>query len=263
MAAISDRRGFIRTSGLRMKNFVVNLNRQPEKYENFRKLNAGTNIAFERFEASEGASLSPQDALGMNLVVSGAQFTPGAVGCAASHFRIWQQTAQSEVPALVFEDDAIIRNDIIERLDFLRRLDAWDYVALGYNTDSILELELTPGFKSEMMFTPKQPSDDSAAMFQRSTAEVAALRLVHCFGTAGYVVSPRGATKLLELCFPMENRFLKIPSLNRTVPVLGVDGMMNFIYHSIEAFACVGPLVIPRNNNAVSTTVPSGEIPRW
>lgn len=246
-----------------MKNFVVNLNRQPEKYERFLKLNAGSKIAFERFEASDGASFSSQDVLGMNLVVSGAQFTPGAVGCAASHLRIWQQTAQSEVPALVFEDDAIVRNDITARLDVLRRLKDWDYVALGYNTDSILELELTPGFKSEMVFTPKQPSNESAAVFQRSTAEVAAFRLINCFGTAGYVVSPRGAKRLLELCFPMENRFLRVAALNRTIPVMGVDGMMNFIYNSIEAFACLSPLVIPKNNNAVSTTVPTGEIPRW
>lgn len=246
-----------------MKNFVVNLNRQPEKYESFLRLNAGSKIAFERFEASDGASFSSQDVLGMNLVVSGAQFTPGAVGCAASHLRIWQQTVQSEVPALVFEDDAIVRNDITERLDVLRRLKDWDYVALGYNTDSILELELTPGFKSEMVFTPKQPSNESAAVFQRSTAEVAAFRLINCFGTAGYVVSPRGAKRLLELCFPMENRFLRVAALNRTIPVMGVDGMMNFIYNSIEAFACLSPLVIPKNNNAVSTTVPTGEIPRW
>jgi GR25 family glycosyltransferase involved in LPS biosynthesis len=246
-----------------MKNFVVNLNRQPEKYESFLRLNAGTKIAFERFEASDGASFSSQDALGMNLVVPGAQFTPGAVGCAASHFRIWQQTAQSEAPALVFEDDAIIRNDITEHLDVLQRLEDWDYVALGYNIDSILELELAPGFKTGMVFMPKQPTDETAVAFQRSTAGVAALRLTSCFGTAGYVVSPRGAKKLLELCFPMENRFLKIPVLNRMVPVLGIDGMMNFIYASIEAFACLSPLVIPRNNNAVSTTVPTGDIPRW
>ncbi|QPF94214.1 glycosyltransferase family 25 protein [Bradyrhizobium commune] len=246
-----------------MKNFVVNLNRQPDKYESFLRLNAGTRIVFERFEASDGASFSSQDALGMNLVVPGAQFTPGAVGCAASHFRIWQQTAQSEMPALVFEDDAIVRNDIGERLDVLHRLADWDYVALGYNIDSIVELELTPGFKSTMVFMPKQPSSESAAAFQKSTAQVATLRLTNCFGTAGYVVSPRGARKLLELCFPMENRFLRIPMLNRTVPVMGIDGMMNFIYHSIEAFACFSPLVIPKNNNANSTTVPTGEVPRW
>lgn len=114
-----------------------------------------------------------------------------------------------------------------------------------------------------MVFTPKQPSNESAEVFQRSTAEVAAFRLINCFGTAGYVVSPRGAKRLLELCFPMENRFLRVAALNRTIPVLGVDGMMNFIYNSIEAFACLSPLVIPKNNNAVSTTVPTGEIPRW
>ncbi|WP_212425228.1 glycosyltransferase family 25 protein [Bradyrhizobium manausense] len=250
-------------TGRCMKNIVVNLNRQPEKYESFLRLNAGTKITFERFQASDGASLSPEDALGMNLVVPGAQFTAGAVGCAASHVRIWQQTLQSGIPALVFEDDAIIRHDITERLDVLRGLKDWDYVALGYNTDTTLEVELAPGFKSTMMFMPKRPTDESAAAFQRSTSDVAALRLTTCFGTAGYVVSPRGAKKLLELCLPMENRFLKIPMFNRMVPVLGIDGMMNFIYASIEAYACLSPLVIPGNNNAVSTTVPTGEIPRW
>ncbi|MDN5002303.1 glycosyltransferase family 25 protein [Bradyrhizobium sp. GCM10027634] len=250
-------------SGPCMKNFVVNLNRQPEKFESFLRLNAGTGIAFERFEASDGASFSPEEALGMNLVVPGSQFTAGAVGCAASHVRIWQQTIQSGIPALVFEDDAIVRHDITERLDVVRRLEDWDYVALGYNTDSTLEVELTPGFRSAMVFSPKQPTDQNAAAFQTSTSEVTALRLSSCFGTAGYVVSPRGAKKLLELCLPMENRFLKLPVFNRMVPVLGVDGMMNFIYQSIEAFACLSPLVIPRNNNAVSTTVPTGEIPRW
>ncbi|MGY8710062.1 hypothetical protein RAD16_30375 [Bradyrhizobium sp. 18BD] len=45
-------------SGPCMKNFVVNLNRQPEKYESFLRLNAGSKIAFERFEASDGTSFS-------------------------------------------------------------------------------------------------------------------------------------------------------------------------------------------------------------
>jgi len=52
-----------------MKNFVINLTRQPEKYESFLQLNAGTRIAFDRFEATDGAKLLPQDVLGMRLVV--------------------------------------------------------------------------------------------------------------------------------------------------------------------------------------------------
>ena len=40
-----------------MKNFVVNLDRQPEKYESFLKLNAGAGIAFHRHAACDGAAL--------------------------------------------------------------------------------------------------------------------------------------------------------------------------------------------------------------
>jgi glycosyl transferase, family 25 len=246
-----------------MKNFVVNLNRQPEKYESFLKLNAGTKIAFERFEASDGALFSPKDAVGMKLVVPGVQLTPGAVGCAASHFRIWMQTVESGVSALVFEDDAIIRDDISERLGLLLpTLKDWDYITLGYNTDSILDLELAPGMKSMMMFLPKYPDGESAAAFQRSTAQVAAMKLNNCFGTPGYVVSPEGARKLLQLCFPMDNRTYPVPALNRTLAAVGVDGVMNTIYSSIQAFACFAPLVVPKNDHATST-VQTGALRRW
>jgi GR25 family glycosyltransferase involved in LPS biosynthesis len=83
-------------------------------------------------------------------VAPGSQFTPGAVGCAASHFRIWQQTVESATPALVFEDDAILRNDIKERLDvLLPALTDRDYIALGYNTDVVLDLDWAPGHESD------------------------------------------------------------------------------------------------------------------
>ena len=246
-----------------MKNFVINLNRQPEKYESFLQMNAGTKIAFERFEASDGASLSPKDVVEMKLLAPGAKLTPGAVGCAASHFRIWVQTVESGVPALVFEDDVIIRDDIKERLDsLLPTLEDWDYITLGYNTDSILDLELVPGMTSRMMFLPKYPNGENAASFQKSTAQVAAMRLNNCFGTPGYVVSPEGARKLLKLCFPMDNRTFPVPALNRTLPAVGVDGMMNTIYSSIQAFACFAPLVVPKNDHATST-VQTGALRRW
>ena len=238
-----------------MKNFVINLNRQPKKYETFLEMNAGTGIAFERFEASDGKSFSLQDAVGMKLVVPEAQLTPGAVGCGASHFRIWQQMTESEVPALVFEDDAIIRHDINERLvALLPTLGNWDILALGYNTDSILDVEFAPGMNSMMAFKPEHLEDWCGASFQRSKSQVAVLRLNNCFGTAGYAVSPAGARKLLQLCFPMENLLFPIPALGRTFTVYGIDGMMNSIYRSIEAFACFAPLVMPRNDIVNSTT---------
>jgi glycosyl transferase, family 25 len=246
-----------------MKNFVINLGRQPERYDNFLRVNAATKIAFERFEASDGASLSREDVVGTKLVAPGAQFTPGAVGCAASHFRIWRQTVEAETPALVFEDDAILRNDIRERLDvLLPALTNWDYFALGYNTDVVLDLEWAPGMRAMMTFQPKYPKDEYAAVFQVSTAQVAAIRLNNCFGTPGYMVSPAGARKLLQLCFPLDNRSYPLPALNATARVVGIDAMLNAVYASIRAFACFAPLVVSKNEQAASS-VQTGATQTW
>ena len=246
-----------------MKNFVINLGRQPERYDNFLRLNAATKIAFERFDASDGVLLSREDAVGMKLVAPGTQFTPGAGGCAASHFRIWQQTVESGTPALVFEDDAILRNDIKERLDvLLPALTNWDYIALGYNTDLVLDLDWAPGMRAMMVFQPKYPNDENAAVFQVSTAQVAAIRLNNCFGTPGYVISPAGARKLLQLCFPMDNRSYPVPAYNATGKVIGIDSMLNTVFASVRAFACFAPLVVTKNDQATST-VQTGAAQLW
>jgi glycosyl transferase family 25 len=237
-----------------MKNFVINLNRQPDKYENFIKRNAGAEIPFERFEASDGALFGSKEVLTMRLVAFGARFTKGAVGCAASHFRIWKRLVEEGVPALVFEDDATLRHDISDRLEsLLPTLEDWDFLTLGYNVDSILDVELAQGMKSMMVFRPQHPNDESDAIFQKSNPPVAAFRLNNCFGTPGYAISPAGAKKLLQLCFPMDNRQFAVPALNGSLLVEGVDGMMNGIYKFIKAYACFAPLVIPRNDHATST----------
>ena len=41
-----------------MENFVINLAREPQKFENFLKLNNGSKIEFQRYEACDGATLS-------------------------------------------------------------------------------------------------------------------------------------------------------------------------------------------------------------
>jgi glycosyl transferase, family 25 len=246
-----------------MKNFVINLSRKPERYESFLRLNAATRIAFERFDASDGALFSREDAVRMKWVAPGTEFTAGAVGCAASHFRIWQQTVETGTPALVFEDDAILRNDIKERLDaLLPVLTNWDYIALGYNTDVALDVEWAPGMRAMMAFEPKYPSEEHAAVFQLSREQVAVVKLNNCFGTPGYAISPEGARKLLQLCSPMDNRSYAIPAINATGRVIGIDCMLNAVFASVRAFACFAPLVVTKNDGAVST-VQTGAAQLW
>ncbi|WP_439409526.1 glycosyltransferase family 25 protein [Bradyrhizobium sp. DASA03076] len=239
-----------------MKNFVINLDRHPEKFENFVKRNADCGIAFERFPATNGLELTDQEVMAMRLVAPGSQFTRGAVGGAASLWRILNWIAGQNEPALVFEDDCTIRHDIIARLEnLLPTLGNWDLLVLGCNTDSVLDLELAQGMKSMMVFRPAHPDDRSDAAFQSANSQVAALRLNTCFGPAGNLISPAGATRLLELCYPMDNRPVQIEALgNRMLRTTGLDGMGNSVYRFMQAYACFAPLVVPRNNNATSTT---------
>jgi GR25 family glycosyltransferase involved in LPS biosynthesis len=239
-----------------MKNFVINLKRQPEKFDNFLKLNAGAGIAFERYEACDGAALAEQDAIDMKIVVPGTKFSKGSIGCAVSHYRLWQQAVEINEPILVFEDDAAVRDDfngIYPAL--LAALESWDYFTFGYNTDSILDIEWARGMTSAIAFAPRQPSPANQQDFVKSTPPVAAYRLNNCFGTCGYAISPSGARRLLKHCFPMNNRQITIQALKRTFPAFNFDCILNDVYGRIEAYACFPPLVLPKNDVAVSTTM--------
>jgi GR25 family glycosyltransferase involved in LPS biosynthesis len=239
-----------------MKNFVINLDRCPEKYQRFIERNAGCGIAFERFSAVNGLELTNQEVMAMGLVAPGARFTNGAVGGAASLWKILNWIAGQSEPALVFEDDCTIRHDIIARLQMLLpSLEGWDLLVLGYNTDSSLDIEIAPGMKSMMAFRPRLQDDQNELTFQRANSHVAAFRLNNCFGPAGNLISPVGAKRLLELCFPMDNRPVQIEALaNRVLPTHGLDGMGNSVYRFMQAYACFAPLVVPRNDNTTSTT---------
>lgn len=239
-----------------MKNFVVNLDRQPEKFERFLKRNEGCGIAFERFPAVDGSKLTDEEVMAMGLVAPGSRFAPGTVGGTASMSKIWKMVAEQDEPALVFEDDCTIRHDTLARLStLLPTLGDWDILVLGCNTDSVLDVEWAPGMKAMMGFRPQHPDDVSDAAFQRATTQVAAFRLNCCFGPGGYVLSPAGARRVYPYWLPMDNRLVTIEALgNRAVPTMGADMMANSIYRFIKAYACFAPLVVPRNNIAASTT---------
>ena len=254
----------------KMKNFVVSLDRQPEKFERFLKRNEGCGIAFERFPAVDGLKLTDEEVMAMGIVAPGSRFAPGTVGGTASMARIWKQVAQQDEPALVFEDDCTIRHDVNARLAaLLPSLGDWDVLVLGYNTDSILDLELapamtstsTPGLeslpsmKAMMVFKPGHADDLTDAVFQRSTSQVAAFRLNNCFGPGGYVLSPAGARRMYPYFFPMDNRVVTIEALgNRALTTMGADMMGNSVYRFVKAYACFAPLVVPRNDAANSST---------
>ncbi len=194
-----------------MENFVINLAREPQKFENFLKLNSGSKIDFQRYKACDGAALSEAEAVKMKIVMPGTKFTKGSIGCTVSHFRLWQQCIEKDEPILVFEDDAAVRNDFNEAFPkLLAGLGRWEYLTFGYNSDSILDIEIANGMNSALAFTPQYPGDNTLKDFVRATKPASAYRLNNCFGTCGYAISPEGAKRLSKFCFPMNNRTITI-----------------------------------------------------
>jgi glycosyl transferase family 25 len=239
-----------------MENFVINLAREPKKFENFLKLNGGSKIDFRRYDACDGAAASEAEAVSMKIVVPGTKFTKGSIGCAISHFRLWQQCIEKGEPILVFEDDAAVRNDFNEIFPrLLAGLEGWDYLTFGYNTDSILDIEIANGITSAIAFSPNYPSEQALKDFVHSAKPASAYRLNNCFGTCGYAISPAGAKKLSKLCFPMNNRSITIAALKRTFPAFNFDCILNDVYPKIDAYVSYPPLVVPKNDRNVSTTI--------
>jgi glycosyl transferase family 25 len=109
--------------------------------------------------------------------------SPGGVGCALSHISIWQQMVQRQIPILlVIEDDASLPNDFVQKTNdliskspTLQDPQSWDLWLLATKPQGITEIKGDPLVQEIKHFT----------------------------GTIAYVITLRGATKLLEHALPV------------------------------------------------------------
>lgn len=235
--------------------WVINLARTPERLAAFYKQNAGSGIAFRRFEAADGRAIDDAEAVRLGLIKPGTKWnTRGTIGVALSHRNLWEATAAENRPRIVLEDDAYIRGDCRTVFTALTAgLAGWDVILLGYNTDALVEFNVTGDFDMSGLFTVKHPTPAQLEKFTRARSPVALFPLRHAFGICGYAVSPAGARKLIERCFPMDNRMLEFKAANQRFRALSIDSMMNAFYRELAAYIFVGPLVLPHNDWQAST----------
>ena len=218
--------------------------------------NSAACIPFRHFTAVDGAKMteSPQ-AIGL-LAPGITNYSNGALGCAVSHRALWKQCAASAKNIVIFEDDAIVRHDFMAQVDALMaRGKPWDVIFFGCNTDTVVSIPSTGGINLTGHFSTLYPSPAQLAGFVEQKTDVSLLRLKFAFGLCGYAVSPKGADKLIERCFPMDNRPVYIDEENRSFPAYGIDCMMVSAYPSIGAFMCFPPLVMTPNDQTTSQTV--------
>jgi len=176
------------------KIYYVNLDEDKQKNKFFIQQINKTNYKnkCERFSAVSGKnidintiddSIITQNArdsiVSLKQRVFGISLTYGSLGCALSHKKIWEECMMSSKPYLIFEDDIIPHSNFNflfnQVTDQLSSID-YDIFYIGYNE--------IPGFKK--------------AKIDNVISKPSGL----ITGTYGYIVSPKGASKLLSI-FPL------------------------------------------------------------
>jgi hypothetical protein len=79
------------------------------------------------------------------------------------------------------------------------------------------------------------------------------LRLTNAFGLCCYSISPLGARKFLDHCFPLRESELFICEVNLRVGNYGIDVAMNHLYCQSQSYVCFPPLAATANDHAIST----------
>lgn len=236
-----------------METYYINLDKRPDKNELFIKRNAGL-LPFKRCSATDGAALDPGALIGSRIIDSGLDcYSKGALGCAMSHKLLWDYAEQQSGPVTIIEDDAVLNHRFqIDSEEMLGKLPAdWDIILWGWNFDSLLHVLLPGGFDSVTSF-PAQVSDNQLIEFRCSEILSTPLKLQGAFGTVAYTISPNGARRLKQCCFPLMKEYVIIPGLNRQLLNIGIDVVMNKWYRHLQAFAAFPPLIMTKNDKASS-----------
>ena len=227
---------------------VIHLSRATERKKRFFALNKIDSLHFELVEGIDSRHLDCDELKRQNLIKAGTTFrTPG---CGLTHRKLWLQSVETQTPLIVCEDDAVIRRDFREQFSKCMSVlpKDWDFLLLGYNFDSILDVDIIAGTERlSGRFTNKRLATSGLKIFQKSSAPVSVLPLRNAFGTPGYAVSPAGARYLLENVFPLRNVPVTIPYYGRNMESRSIDTMMNGLYRKMKAFACVPPLIVTPN----------------
>jgi len=243
-----------------MRGVVINLERRPDRKRQFLAWNSDHGIAFTFIAATEGASLATDALVRDNLLVAGPHRYPdGAIGNALSHRALWRQCAQSADPMLVFEDDACLRKDFVRLAESALAVAGsdWDIFFFGYNTDAAIAVITPEALFGVIVFddhAKKKPGYfEKFATAAPETPPPSVFTAARVWGTLGYMVTPRGAQRLLDACFPLSSEdAILLHVEQRTVPPVALDGMINLALQRglVTAKCCFPPIVAGPNDDS-------------
>ena len=116
------------------KIYVINLNKNKDRWDVISKAAKKANIPITRFNAIYGKELPPNHPDIIKYFDKNNKLNSGQIGCALSHIKILEEAVKNNYDnILVFEDDAIIPPDFWEKLEpVVNELpDDWDILSLN------------------------------------------------------------------------------------------------------------------------------------
>lgn len=233
---------------------VISLTSTPERRQRFH--DANSEVTYEFFDAIDGRTIDPGAALQFRDV----PYTTGAMGCALSHVALWREASGGSKGMTIAEDDAIMRADFdLASAQVMRDAPAeWDVIVWAWNFDSVLSLNVLLGVSPVVLICNQDQLRENIPRFREMHEFPSLMRLDKCFGLPCYSVSPTGAAKLLQLCWPPRAKAVYVPGLKSNwVLNDGIDKLAMAAYPQINAFVALPPLAVTPNLNDESLTRPT------
>lgn len=171
----------------KLKTFVVNLDRRPDRWEEFEKNDNVKFLNYERFSAVDGSKLKPTVQLQQIFEHNDYNMREGMVGCALSHIKLCVQLMNDAADVyLILEDDIDYVPEFEIKLKYccseLIKTN-WDMFYLGHHIwQNFIDNEV---FSKTLC--PKVEQFSRSESLKRSMG-----------GTIGYMITKRGAGKLLD-----------------------------------------------------------------
>lgn len=236
---------------------VVNLDRSPDRLQEFIEQNGALPVKFLRWSAVDGSAVDI-DALVTEGILDRrilATYTAGALGSALSHLGLWRRAVETQQPLTLCEDDAIFNHDFPRIAEaVIAQLPAdWDIILWGWNFDAHLTFNLLPGVSTCTATFDQEAARGGVEQFVKQQIGVRVYRLMRAFGMPCYTVSCKGAQLLRRHCLPLRPMSVFYPGLKRMWPNTAIDVMASDLYPQIKAFVSLPPLVITKNEHRIST----------
>ena len=235
---------------------VISLDGTAARLELLQQNFAGSSTSIPRIKGINGQAIDYDYLIDSNCLDPTAfQWPKGQVGCGLSHLKCMIKCYQSNKPWLIFEDDVIPSLNWEQELSSLL-ISApihWDFLLLGWNFDSCLQIEWPAGLTMTGLFQPRFPSDYQIKQALSLQCSRQWYRLHRGLGLAAYLVSPRGAAKILQWALPLRTLPIKVHELPER-DCFSFDGQLNSIYSDINAWVCTPPLFVGGNDKSSSLT---------